>query len=1005
VSPPAPGAKGEPEGKELAKGMKDQPAVEAAPDQQKGDREKKAAEPKDQLKLKGDDGKAPPPEADKNVDRTGLDRGQARFAEKNGKPLPAATGAPAASKTAPANQPAEEKVVKGQDAAKDAEAAKKVVMGAGGRPGAPGPAAPMGPMAGNPRATPDFQKNPAPDAARQGLDRKADFKQEDPAPGNRAFGMPGKPLAPGTAQPEMPAPPAEPQVAQRMPAGAAARGRDYGRGGLGAGGGPGAGGGFGNGKGAERAEDFEAFRRKAQAVAPLPPLVVRQFAHTRSGQAQPTGDGRRDDTETLYWHPVLVLPANGRQTVNFELCDSLTTFQATAFGYTLDGRIGAATTTFAARLPFSVEPKLPVEVTATDKIDVPVAVANDTDARQQVDLLAVANGMVASGSAQRQLNLAANQRGREVFRFKPEGVTGEAKLTFLGRGDGNLHDEVTRSLAVVPDGFPVVGTRSDVLEKTAVNDVVMPDTWVRGSLEMRLQVFPSTLAELQAGLEGLLREPHGCFEQTSSANYPNALILNYLKETDKVSPEVEKRARELLDNGYRKLTSFECQKPAAPGQRQGYEWFGGTAPPHEALTAYGLMEFRDMANVFAVDPSMVARTRGYLLAARDGQGGFTRNPRALDSFGRAPAEITNAYIVWGLTEAGGDEDLGKELMALKMQARGSNDPYFLALVANCLLNRGQTADAVDLLKKLTGLQKKEGYLEGTQTSITGSAGRDLQIETTALALLGWLKANRPGDFHLPIQAGVKWLGQQRGGYGGYGSTQATILALKALIAYTKANKKTAEGGELRLLINDQEAGKLSFPAGAQEMLTVVPAHAEKLLHPGKNVVRAEISGNNVLPYTLTWTYRTLQPASAEGCPVRLDVKLDRKAAVEGETVRLTATVKNVSGKGQGMAVAIVGLPAGLTLPEDFKQLKDYARLQEDGTKPGRIAAWETRGRELILYWRDLAPDAVKEVPVDLICRVPGEYRGPASRAYLYYNADAKHWVAPLEMAITPRTEK
>ena len=72
------------------------------------------------------------------------------------------------------------------------------------------------------------------------------------------------------------------------------------------------------------------------------------------------------------------------------------------------------------------------------------------------------------------------------------------------------------------------------------------------------------------------------------------------------------------------------------------------------------------------------------------------------------------------------------------------------------------------------------------------------------------------------------------------------------------------------------------------------------------------------------------------------------------------------------------------------------------SKPGRISAWESQGRELVLYWRDLAPDAVVELPIDLICRVPGEYRGPASRGYLYYNADVKHWVEPLSVVIKPK---
>ena len=74
-------------------------------------------------------------------------------------------------------------------------------------------------------------------------------------------------------------------------------------------------------------------------------------------------------------------------------------------------------------------------------------------------------------------------------------------------------------------------------------------------------------------------------------------------------------------------------------------------------------------------------------------------------------------------------------------------------------------------------------------------------------------------------------------------------------------------------------------------------------------------------------------------------------------------------------------------------------MQEGGTKPGKVSAWELRGRDLVLYWRDLAPDAKIEVELDLICRLPGFYRGPASRAYLYYDADSKYWVDPLNIRI------
>src|SRR5437764_14925636 len=121
-----------------------------------------------------------------------------------------------------------------------------------------------------------------------------------------------------------------------------------------------------------------------------------------------------------------------------------------------------------------------------------------------------------------------------------------------------------------------------------------------------------------------------------------------------------------------------------------------------------------MARVSDVDPALLKRTRDYLLTRRDGKGGFTRNPRALDTFGRAPDAVTNAYIVWALTEGGQDDDVTKELDVLAGQAKESKDPYFLALVANALLNRGRADEAVSVLQGLAPALTKEGGLDGAQ---------------------------------------------------------------------------------------------------------------------------------------------------------------------------------------------------------------------------------------------------------------------------------------------------
>jgi hypothetical protein len=48
------------------------------------------------------------------------------------------------------------------------------------------------------------------------------------------------------------------------------------------------------------------------------------------------------------------------------------------------------------------------------------------------------------------------------------------------------------------------------------------------------------------------------------------------------------------------------------------------------------MEFLDMAKVFPVEDAVLEHTRAFLRKRRDGKGGFELNPKALDSFGRAP---------------------------------------------------------------------------------------------------------------------------------------------------------------------------------------------------------------------------------------------------------------------------------------------------------------------------------------------------------------------------------
>ena len=742
------------------------------------------------------------------------------------------------------------------------------------------------------------------------------------------------------------------------------------------------------------------FGGRGRPVIEVMPFVVREYAHQRDPAL---GEVRSDFTETVYWHPVLVLPESGKATVEFQLSDDIARYEVLVAGHTLDGRIGAITKTIEARKPFSVDPKLPLEVSHTDIIDVPVRVTNDSGDKRRVEFTTLATGFKADGIFADGLELAPNGKGRKIVRLKANKLQGEGSLLVTGTS-GADKDSIQRTTTIVPDGFPGVGSFSDRMERRAAGSITLPKDVVPGTLKVRLEVYPTSLSDLVKGLDGLLREPYGCFEQTSTSNYPNTLILDYMNQTNQTNPEAAKKARGLLDKGYAKLVSFEC--PDTPQKtRQGFEWFGGADQQHEALTAYGLLQFKDMARVHTVDAQMIKRTQTYLLSRRDGQGGFKRNARALDNFGGAPKPTTDAYIVWALVESDPDDteklDLKTEIAALKTQAldensAGGKDAYFVALVANVLLQRGDRQAAHQLLDRLKDKHAKAGAVTGAVTSITRSGGRDLEIETTAITLLGWLRANDP-KYSTAIKESTKWISQQRGGYGGFGSTQSTIMALKALTLFANKAKHPSESGEIKVSVGGKVIGTRKFTEKDVEVIGLDIENPEAVFKPGETTeVEIVTDAKQSYPFALSYTYTTLTPISAEKCQVNISTKLAKTEANEGDTVPLTVNLENRQKAGQGMTVAIIGIPAGMKVPTDMKQLTD---LREKGV----ISFFELRGsRELVLYWREMAPEQKVALTVDLVCDVPGEYRGPASRGYLYYNADHKCWVPPLAIKIVPK---
>ncbi len=692
--------------------------------------------------------------------------------------------------------------------------------------------------------------------------------------------------------------------------------------------------------------------------------------------------GPRDDyRETVFWAPSVKTDPKGRATVKFVVSDAVTSFRVFSEGVG-GGLAGRDETVFKSSLPFSLAVKLPLEVSAGDRPLIPVTISNESARALDVKLdAAFGTLMQTSGTTAKAGALAAGRRRSLFFPLDVTGMRGVSEVR-LTAAAGGLTDEVLRSIPVVPVGFPQLFEKSGQIHAEVSHELDLRLAR-KGSVQATVKVYTSTLSTTVSGLDGMLREPSGCFEQTSSTNYPNLMILQYMKQHDVVDAALLERSSRLLDRGYRKLAGYESP-------HKGYEWFGGD-PGHEALTAYGMLQFADMKTVYgAVDGEMLARTGAWLKSRRDGKGGYLRDAKALDSFGRASPEVTDAYITWALVSAG-ETGLEREIAKTAKLAETTQDAYLLALAAATLLQRDAGAapskPALAAAAKLAGMQAASGAWTNADHSITRSGGSNLAIETTSLAVLALLHS----DGHLEeARKGIAWLQEHRGGFGQWGATQATVLALKAMTTFDAATRVAPHAGAVRLAIDGVVVAEQAFDAGRRG--PILFTDFDDRLVPGVHSITLTSKNGDPLPYSIAVEYRSTEPASSGEAVVQLDAKLAKADLKMGETVRLAAVIANRTPRGQPMTLARLGLPGGLTFQNwQLKELREK----------GQVAFFETRAREVILYFRDMKPGEVKRIALDLVASVPGTYTGPASSAYLYYNDSDKSWAAPLEIRIAP----
>jgi uncharacterized protein YfaS (alpha-2-macroglobulin family) len=699
--------------------------------------------------------------------------------------------------------------------------------------------------------------------------------------------------------------------------------------------------------------------------------------------------------ETLLWKPELITDDQGRLApLPIHLADSITTWRLSASAVSADGRLGATQLPLKVFQPFFVDLDLPVSLTRGDEVGVPVVVYNYLDRPQSVKLtLSRGNWFSLAGAAEQVLDLGPGEVRSTRFTLAVEKVgTHRLRVTALA---GKVGDAIERDVDVVPDGRKVETVHSGSLDQPVTHPVEVPQGAIEGSVKAFVKLYPSSFSQVVEGLDNIFRMPYGCFEQTSSTTYPNILALQYLQQTKQNAPKVEAKARQYIHLGYQRLVGFEV-----PGG--GFEWFGN-GPADKTLTAYGLMEFEDMAKVHDVDANLVTRTRRWLLAQRRPDGSWESDRRGLhdDPTGADPKTArlgATAYIAWavfGSNQAAQEGRTTLDYLRTSTPQEIKND-HVLALVCHALLALGPSGkEAAEYVDELARRARREGdgkyaFWEPPAQGRTlfHGGGSSARIETTALAALALL---RSGSQAAQARLALAWLITQKDGQGTWYSTQATVLSLKALLAGTGK----ALGGDSVRRIQVQlgaHSEEVVIPADQAEVMKLLDL--SKHVKEGKTTLTLTEKTKTAAGYQVVLRYHVKEAKAQQNKePLTIHIGYDRTDLAVDEVVRATATVTNQMPATAPMVMLDLPVPPGFAA-----DTTTFAALVKDGT----IARYQVRARGVLVYLRALPPGKPLVLAYRLRATMPVKATAGVARVYEYYDPRKEGTSPARRFTVRPR---
>jgi hypothetical protein len=448
------------------------------------------------------------------------------------------------------------------------------------------------------------------------------------------------------------------------------------------------------------------------------------------------------------------------------------------------------------------------------------------------------------------------------------------------------------------------------------------------------------------------------------------------------------KAEQYLNVGYQRLLTFE-----RPGG--GFDWWGREAPL-VWTSAYGLQQFNDMAKVYPIDRGIIDRTQAFLMRSRDKDATWSNigatHGETIASMGN-PKLLLTSYVTWSLLESGYDKTHLKasiDYIRNNLGDAGENG-YILALAANALAAYDPKDDStLKVCQRLDKLrvdepQLKVQFFPARGTSLNYGRGDSVSVETTALAALAMIKT---GQFNGSVNQSLAYLVKSKQASGTWGTTQATILALKALLS-------GMGGAELKddifftIKVNGKEAQRGKIGKADADVMQAFDLKGFKTA--GANKVEIEVSGETNLMYQIV--SRHFEPwknTEPEQPAIDVKVEYDRTKLSTKDMLKAKATLKYNGKLPTYMVMLDLGIAPGFSVDAG-----DFA----DMVGKGKIKKFEITARQVILYLGDVRPGDELTFEYVLRPRYPLRARTPATTAYEYNTPGVRSVANPVELTV------